>query len=643
MSYMLRAVILEQTWERQLQSIIRLCKEANIEEVLLKEVSSHLLPIPVQLDKHQRMANIYKQMAEQFHANRIVFSINIIMLVGHMDADLEPEYILPYQKFVGEDLREVYANYCILDEAWQQYAAEICRAYAATKPDKIVIDDDFRSVNHTSEFGCFCPIHVRRTAERCGIELTAEQLLRAVSGYTAEDLRIKEAWMQVNFEGQLKAARTLRLAVESVCPHTRLGLMNSGEPSHSFQGRDMDRLLREFAGDKRPFTRPAGGSYTDAVHGEMFRIHQVMALSKSVLGEDIQVVSEVENYPHTRFGKGIRTTRSQMELHALAGAENFTLNLYDYLTTPYDQEPDYRQLLIEEKERLRIIQEARKGKKMKGFGIPWEKDTALKQISRRGNIRDVMPEREFDIYFPQFGVPVQFVPAQGNLLFGDTAQCYDDEKLFGLLSGGLLIDGQALEHLQVRGFGRYLGCELLGRLDGPTVEKFGTSEFTGRFGGNMQATHWFETKRQGKVPYLVKAMPDAQVLSMLLDENLNELAPGTLLYENELGGRIAVLTVPVTSFQFLHRCRAYMIAKIAHWLMKEESLPVWIEDCPNIGPIYYEDDNGEGLLGIVSGNLDSVEIKLHAEFKLFDLFTGESCEQLRMEPLSVRFFRTTKN
>lgn len=642
MRYMLRSVILEKTWERQLQDIVRLCKETGIGEVLLKEVSSHIMPVPEPLTKHHRMASIYRRMAQSLRANGIEYSINIIMLAGHCDAEIGPDYILPYQKFVGEDLRELHANYCLIDNAWQAYAAEVCAIYAATHPAKILIDDDFRSVNHTIEFGCFCPIHVARTAERCGITLTAEQLLRAVSGQSAEDLHIKEAWMQVNFEGQLEAARKIRIAVEAVSPQTRVGLMNSGEPAHSFQGRDMDRLLREFAGEKRPFSRPAGCSYSDAIHGDLFRVHQVMALSKSVLGDDIQIASEVENYPHTRYGKGIRTTRTQMRLHALAGADNFTLNLYDYLATPYEQEPDYQQLLIEEKSILSKIQEARKGKRMRGFGIPWRQNAALKQTSRRGEIRDVLPEREFDIYFPQFGIPVQFVPAQGNLLFGDTVQCYDDEEVFSLLTGGMLLDGQALEHLHVRGFGRYLGCELEGRLDGPTVEKFGLSEFTGRFGGNMQTTHWFETKREGKVPYRVKPDPGAEVLSMILDENLNELAPGAVLFENELGGRIAVLTVPVTSFQFLHRCRAYMIAKISQWLMKEP-LPIWIEDCPNIGPIYYEGDDGEGLLGIVSGNLDSLDVKLHTDFKLFDLFTGERCEQLRMEPLSARFFRTIKN
>ncbi|MCQ6559566.1 hypothetical protein NNL21_12765 [Paenibacillus mendelii] len=641
---MLRAVILEQTWERQLQDIIKLCKEANIEEVALKELSSHIIPVPFLLDRHRTMANIYSKMAKSLREEKIEFSINIIMLAGHSDGDVEAKYIMPYQKFVGEDLRELHATYCILDEEWQAYAADVCAVYAETRPDKLMIDDDFRSLNHGVQYGCFCPIHVRRTSERCGIELTAETLMHAVSGASAEDLRIKEAWMQINFEGQLKAARRMCAAVEQVSPATRLGLMNSGEPAHSLQGRDMDALLREFAGSRRPLSRPAGCSYSDTMHGELFTIHQVMALSKSVLGEDVQIVSEVENYPHTRFSKSIRITKLQLELHALAGAEDFTLNLYDYLATPYEQEPDFLKLLAAEKERLETIQAARKGKRMVGFGVPWKKDTALKQVSRRGLLSDVMPSRDPDQYLPQFGIPMQFQQGKGNLIFGDAVQCYDDAEVEELLSGGLMLDGLAFENLYNRGFGRYLGCKPDGSrvVDGFSVEQFGSNAFTGPFAGNLQTTNWSESKKHGKLPQRVCMDPDAKAISMLVDDHMKELAPGVVLFENELGGRVAIFTVPISSFQFLHRCRAYMVAKVAEWLMRE-SLPIWIEDCPNVGPIYYEGADGEGLLGIISGNLDGLDVKLHTDLQVFDLFTGEAINDLWMDPLSVRFFRTKKS
>ena len=72
-------------------------------------------------------------------------------------------------------------------------------------------------------------------------------------------------------------------------PQTRLGLMNSGEPSHALQGRDMQRLLREFSGPKRrPVSRPVGGCYAEALQEEIWIMPQFMALSMSVAGPDVR-------------------------------------------------------------------------------------------------------------------------------------------------------------------------------------------------------------------------------------------------------------------------------------------------------------------------------------------------------------------
>jgi len=84
------------------------------------------------------------------------------------------------------------------------------------------------------------------------------------------------------------------------------------------------------------------------------------------------------------------------------------------------------------------------------------------------------------------------------------------------------------------------------------------------------------------------------------------------------------------------------MAKIADWIMYGQ-LPVWIEDCPNIGPFYYEDEKtGEGLLGVASGTPDPVEMKIHTGLEMVDLFTGDKDYDQTIEPLSVRFFRTMR-
>ena len=50
MNYILRAVIHEDQWERQLEDIVWVCHEAGIEEVYLKEQCHQILMSPFTLE-----------------------------------------------------------------------------------------------------------------------------------------------------------------------------------------------------------------------------------------------------------------------------------------------------------------------------------------------------------------------------------------------------------------------------------------------------------------------------------------------------------------------------------------------------------------------------------------------------------------
>jgi hypothetical protein len=637
--YILRRVIWEDRWQSQLEELVDLCRRVPIEEVLLMEQSHQVLMVPYPLDVHRRFAAIYEQMARTLREHGVRFSVNIATLIGHEDADVPASMILQHQKFVGENLKPAQANYCILDEAWQAYAAEVCVLYARSKPETIFVDDDFRSINHGVFLGCFCPVHVARVGERMGMTLTNEMLLKAVTGPNEIDRKIRSAWMEVTFEGQLQAASKIQQAVETISPSTRLGLMNSGEPSHSVQGRDMDPLLREFSGPtRRPLSRPCGNGYGDALRGDVVALHQGMALSLSVLGDDVEIVSEVENWPHTRYTKSLTLTRRQMQLHTLAGADALTLNLYDYLATPFAQDSDFEKLLHQVKGELRVLQEARRGKRLKGFGLPWKKDMARYRTCPTGSSGELCPDRPLDLYLPRFGVPVQFTPARGNALMGDDVLAFSDTEIIEFLQGGLLLDGLAADHLQQRGFGEYLGCRTVGTLEIAAVERLDVNDFTGSFAGNNLTTDWFRLRRQGREIFRLEKSAESISLSTILDLDLKELSPGMVLYENKLGGRVAVLAVPSDPWAWLYRSRAYTLGKIIHWLMFD-TLPVWIEDCPDVAPFYYEDPkSGEALLALVNGSLDPMPINLHSGRTWIDLFSARQTILQSIEPIGIGFY-----
>ena len=150
MNYILRAVIHEDQWERQLDDIVWVCHEAGIEEVYLKEQCHQILMSPFPMEKHRRMAEIYGKMAERLREERITYSINLATSVGHVDCRLKDKDLLPYGKFTGESLQPADSVYCILDEGWQNYIASVCAVYASTHPAVLMVDDDFRSLNHSA-------------------------------------------------------------------------------------------------------------------------------------------------------------------------------------------------------------------------------------------------------------------------------------------------------------------------------------------------------------------------------------------------------------------------------------------------------------------------------------------------------------
>ena len=396
MRYILRQTILESTWKRQINEIIELSKKVPIEEVMFMEQSHQIMMVPYPLSKHKVMANIYKNIAQQLKEVGIDYSINLATIVGHSDALVSDEMVLPFQKFVGEDLKERHAVYCIGDANWQSYAQEVVSLYAQTHPKRIMIDDDFRSLNHTLQFGCFCNLHLDALRNELSLPKTfsANDLIESLLGKNDNEIQIKQAWQKINFEFQLSAAHKIEEAIHSIDPNIEVGLMNSGEQAHSIQGRDMTKLLEAFAGKgRKALSRPAGGVYADGVHDQIINMHQTPALSYFASKIDTTWVSEVENWPHSRYIKSITITKLQMLMHTLFGADAITLNLYDYLATPHYLEQNWEEMLIELKPKLSQLQSIRKGKKLRGISLPWESNFASIKYNRTHSFNDLYPKQ----------------------------------------------------------------------------------------------------------------------------------------------------------------------------------------------------------------------------------------------------------
>lgn len=298
MEYILRVAVHEDAWQRQLGELLELCARTPIREVMLMEESHQILTSPFPRKKHERMAAVYARMAEAFAAAGVRYSVNLVTCAGHGDNRVPARLALPFQRFVGEDLAPAHAVYCIADEAWVEYTAQISALYAATRPARLMLDDDFRSLNHTASYGCFCETHARLVSRELGYDVTPLRLRDAACGLGPDAGEVKAAWMRVNFAAQLRAAKAVERAVHAVSPKTQVGLMNSGEPAHSVQGRDMDALLRAFSGGGQCLSRPL-----DAVLPLLgVPVQFTPAATNVLLGDDVLCYKKAELEAFLRGG-----------------------------------------------------------------------------------------------------------------------------------------------------------------------------------------------------------------------------------------------------------------------------------------------------------------------------------------------------
>lgn len=642
MSYILRAVIHEDRWETQLKDIIWLCKKVGIDEVLLKEQCHQILMSPFPLEKHKRMAQIYKSMFSELKKEKIKCGVNIATIVGHVDCKLSKEKILPYEKFTGFSLKPCDAVYCILDPQWQQYAAQVVALYAKAGAQTIMIDDDFRSLNHSQSIGCFCNIHVQKVCEKAGKKISARQLKQAVISNSTNGKKIRKIWMDINFEGQLQAAHKIEQAIHAVDKNIAVGLMNSGESAHELQGRDMTRLLQTFSGSKDfILSRPLGGAYEDSLHENLIDMHQGMALSISRLPEGAHIMSEVENWPHTLYNKSLKITDIQMKLHILAGAQKNSLNVFDFLASPYKQEMPMVRLLQTTKKDLQNIQKLRTEKELSGVGLLWKAGQEEKKVLEQKTADNLLIKRNADCLFPLLGIPTCFKETGVNFLSAENALCCDDATLLRLLKKGLLLDAKAARFLCKRGYGNLIGCTYSGKnISEVSAELLINKQFNRSFTDNLLPTDWMRLCYLGIDIPLFEYAKECQIVSVYVNDEKKYLGDGIALFENMLGGRVCIIPSYIGKWQFAHKSRACQMTRIVQWLSKN-NFPVLVQNGVNIAPFYYENTaNGNGILALLNTGLDSENFELTGNIKIHGFENKKN--KTTLAPLELKIFKTQR-
>lgn len=464
---------------------------------------------------------------------------------------------------------------CPMDGIWQDWLVTVYKLYASTKPEILWLEDDLTNIpkecqgEEVLEYGCFCKAHLAEISRISGQRYNREGLLEVLKR-SGEPLSVRKMWFDLHGSAMLRLAGKLEPAVHSVSKKTRLGLMCS----HSIDGRWWDEFVRKISGNLKPVVRPSLSTYQEqrpTIH--LFDITDNRKECRCV-PQDSQICPELENQPYTVFAKSIRFTRLEFGISQLMGYPGITINIFDHLGTPAKESKRYYQLLKEIKPKLSgVALKANGSGKEKGVGIVFRKEAAdFTYLKKDQTTMDLRASADGDVWarvLQGCGIAVKWDEDTNVLcVSGQVLRACTDSEIKKILSRGVLIDGSAAEVLCQLGFSDYIGCKFNGWVNRHdivvSVEEFYEENINRRY----QVFSSLENPFLNNITAL-SLSKKTKIISWLVDNDRQRKLPGMVLFENSLGGRVAVYPIDLSAgigTGFIDWHRKEQLHAVVNWL-----------------------------------------------------------------------------
>ncbi len=584
----------------------------TVDEVaLFTIISGSPLPL-VQLRKHARML---ADVLPQFKALGIRAGINHLATVGHYDENLSHSLNEPWQHLV--DISGVVSKgcYCATDLHVQEYVRQSYIALAEAKPDFIWFDDDLRLEPHGGivQYPCFCDGCLAVFSQETGRTWTRETLREAFRGGSLEErLGLRRQLLEHNRQYATRLLKIMRAAVDTVNPDLTLGFMTV-EGSYSAYG--MTEWTDALEGNRGlPVKcRPGGGYYEDRVPVEVLaKAHwtgrQVALLPSKVT--DIQY--EHENFPYQTLRKSRTMMKDEIAMAIAIGCTGSAFNIMGLTPDPIGE---YLPILDDARANRRFYDRAAAtfGRSQNlGFWPGFTRDHSAALNPREDWFKTPLWGVDFAQFteLAEIGLPMAYSPEGAALTVLSKTSVLDlpRQDLLKVLSGGVMLDGPALAELHGLGLGEYAGFTVTGKKELDMFEAFTGDEMNGRFAGWERDCHpsFFPDPA-----CLLQPMPGARILAEVVDFEGVNFGPCAGVYENSLGGRVAVMGYYAwVMMQTL--AKTEQMKTLFRWLSRDK-LPAYIASYARVALWCRTDATGKLAFMMVNTMLDDFDnLALHA-------------------------------
>ena len=580
-NYILRTYLPTWNYEERIEEIIKFCHETDTRHVMLFTDAQHIVWNQLTLDKAVHEAQTMKKaqirLAREGVRVGINSSYNQPMCRQDHRRELDYDYWATFQ--------DGSCNFnlpCLLDPKLDIYLERFYTILAQVGADYIYVDDDHRYILQANNgtWGCFCDLHLGKFSQTTNTQWSREALSEAL----CNEPEIRRQWIEFLGERLVQIGCVIEHAIHSVNPDIKVGMMVPCVHALTTMGHNLKNVLSAFhPGQGKPLVRPCIGGYNDwnrrLIAPGLFYIEYI----GHVLGDDIEYTTEIETGSKTRYAHSAKFMKYKIAQAILNRVNTQAITASTYVGDSPFIEPAYPEMLKNSRAFFEQIREhAPSRRTRKGVQLMWDFDSA--KTSRR-KIKSVD-----DLFWPAFpchailynmGFPLTFDESPVKLLAGDIFSALPEERIKDILSQNVMIDAFAIKNLCDMGLGDLIGCDQCAEPPGDCNAEFCSSkEFFGRYHGNYVplAAGW---GLKDDSIFKLELRDGASQLSQITNCNMEVVAPGIAIYENSLGGKIALLPYgisplndnPTYLINYQHR---QLFENIFNW-MQPSLFPVFIE------------------------------------------------------------------